>query len=186
MEVKGVAFIARRALVERLHGLEVFDGIVREVAKKDAVFRTPILATTRIPFDAFLRLNQALVDKLYAGEPKANFKLGELSAEWAFNGPYKHIVTDKNVDEFAASAPNLYRNYFDEGEAKATRDGDEIHLELLGIPAPCRCHYIEYGIMGYFRRGLEMVTGATPKMTALQGFSKGDPIVHYAFVIGAG
>jgi len=181
MDVKGVAFIARRALVEKLHGLEKFDAIVREVAETDEVFRTPILATTRLPFASFQRMNQALIDQLYAGDQRANFKLGELSAEWAFSGPYKHIVANKNVDEFSASAPILYRNYFDEGEAKASHIGREIHLELLGIPASCHCHYIEYGIMGYFRRGLEMVTGHAPKMTLLQGFSKGDPLVHYSF-----
>lgn len=181
MDIKGMAFIARRLLVEREHGVEKFDEVVREVAKKDAIFRAPVLATTRIPMDAFMRLNQALVDRLYRGDPKANFTLGEMSADYALNGPYKNFVTNRSVDAFAGSAPAMYRNYFDEGEAKAVRVGREIHVEISGIPEPYRSHYIEYGIMGYFRRGLEMVSGVTPKMSARRGFSKGDETVLYVF-----
>lgn len=181
MEVKGTAFLARRSFVEREHGAERFEAILTAVAEEEPVFRAPVLATTRIPMEAFLRFNQALIDTLYDGDAKANFVIGEQSAEWAFNGPYKHIVTNKSIDAFIASAPAMYRNYYDEGEAKADRRGKEIRLELTGIPAPCRSLYIEYGIMGYFRRGLEMVSGITPDMIAERGFSKNDEDVLYRF-----
>lgn len=176
-----MAFMARRALVEREHGAAKFDEVVRAIAKTEAIFRSPVLATTKIPMGSFMRFNQALIDTLYNGDQKANFALGEQSADYALNGPYKHFVTNRSIDAFVGSAPSMYKNYFDEGEAKAERRGRDVNLELFDIPAAYRCLYIEYGIMGYFRRGLEMVSGGMTKMTAKKGFSKGDDAVLYVF-----
>jgi hypothetical protein len=183
MEVKGSAFVARKALIEKEHGASRFAALLREVAVRDPVFGGPILATTRLPIDAFLRFNEAVVRDLYAGDEQSYFRFGEASAQWALTeGPYKHMVTNKSVAEFAASAPNIYRTYFTEGEARAEIHGHEVALQLLGIEA--RHVYFEYAITGYFKRGLELVSGKRVKMTGERGFSKGDSDVLYLFTIG--
>lgn len=181
MEVKGTAFLARKAMLEKEHGAAKFDELLRDVAKTNRVFLMPILATTRIPIDAFLRFNEAVVKRLYAGDELSYFRFGEASAAWALAGPYKQLVTNKSVEEFAASAAAIYRNYFTEGEARSSIDGHVVTLRLVGIDAPHRHVYFEYAIMGYFKRGLEIVSGHPVKMIAQRGFSKRDPDVVYRF-----
>lgn len=182
MEVKGTAFIARKAMLEKEHGAERFADVFRKVAARDSVFRSPILATTRIPVEAFIRFNDAVVKELYAGDEQSYVHFGEGSAIWALtSGPYKHLVANKSVSEFAASAPNIYRNYFTAGEARAEVTGNRVTLQLLGIDRP---HvYFEYAIMGYFKRGLELVSGRKVHMVCERGFSKHDRDVLYTFTI---
>jgi len=186
VEVKGTAFLARRDFITREFGAERFEAILKRIGEVEPCFLDPILATTRLPMKSFLAFNELLVEELYGGDQLANFHIGEQSAEWAFGGPYKHIVTNRSVDAFLDMSPVMYRNYYDQGEAHAERVDHEIRLTLRAIPAPYRSLYIEYGIMGYFRRGLEMITGATPEMIARKGFSKHDEEVVYLFRLPPG
>lgn len=181
MEVKGTAFLARRDLVARLHGTAALDAILAEVAAVEPFWGEPVLATTRIPMAAFLVFNQAIIDRFYDGDPQANFTLGEESAAWAFEGPYKNLVASRDLERFVASAPTVYRNYYDQGDAKAEQRGSEIRVSLVGIPATYRSIAIEYGVMGYFRCGLHRVTGQVATMAAKRGFSRGDDDVLYHF-----
>ena len=185
MEVKGTAFLARKAMIEREHGPIRFHEVMRKAAERDPVFSSAILATTRIPIDAFLRLNDLLVSDLYQGDEQSYFRFGEQSAAWALgpDGPYRRLVTDRSVGEFVASAPAIYKNYFTDGEAHAEQQGDDVRLLIVGVPAPHRHVYFEYAIMGYFRRGLEMVSGRRVEMVARKGFSKGDDEVVYHFAL---
>jgi hypothetical protein len=186
MEVKGTAFLGRKAMIEREHGAERFADVVRAAAQRDPVFKTTVLATTRLPIDAFLRLNDLLVRELYDGDELSYFRFGEASAAWALSpeGPYRRLVLDKSVAEFAASAPTIYRNYFTDGEAVSEQHGDEIRLSILGIEAPHHHVYFEYAITGYFKRGLEMVSARRVHMNALKGFSRGDDRVVYHYRLG--
>jgi hypothetical protein len=185
MEVKGSAFVARKALIEKEHGAARFEELLEKVRLTEPAFRQPILATTRIPLDAFLRFNDRVVAELYDGDDQSYFRFGEASAIWALtSGPYKHLVTNKSVAEFAASAPNIYRTYFTEGEAKAEVTGDRITLRLFGIEARYRHVYVEYAIMGYFKKGLELVSARKVKMTAERGFARGDAEILYHFNLG--
>ena len=77
MEVKGTAYLARKAMLEREIGQERFTELLRAVAARDPVFAGPILATTRIPIDAFMRFNEAIVDRVYGGDQHSYFRFGE-------------------------------------------------------------------------------------------------------------
>lgn len=181
MEVKGTAFLARRDLVVRLFGASAWDTLLSDVSALEPVLAEPVLATTRLPMGAFLTFNQAIVDRFYDGDPLANFTLGEESAAWAFEGPYKSLVQARDLDRFVASAPTVYRNYYDEGEAKADRRGNEIRVSLFGVAPEARSLTLEYGVMGYFRCGVHRVTGQVATMTVKRGFSRGDADVLYLF-----
>jgi hypothetical protein len=183
MDVKGTAFLSRKAMIERELGAPRFEAVLRAAAERDAVFGKAILATSRIPIEAFLRLNDLMVRDLYDGDDQSYFRFGEQSAAWALgpDGPYRRLVTDKGVAEFVASAPAIYRNYFDHGEARSETTDEAIRLSILGIDAPYRHVYFEYAIMGYFKHGLEMVSDRKVEMRAHLGFSKGDPESVYLF-----
>src|SRR5579884_3920648 len=98
MEVKGTAFIARKSMLEREHGPERFERVLRKVAATEPCFRAPILATTRLPVESFIKLNDAIVKELYDGDEHSYFRFGEASAAWALSpsGPYKHLVQNKS------------------------------------------------------------------------------------------
>jgi hypothetical protein len=181
MEVKGTAFLARKSYLSREHGAARFDALVALVAERDPIFRDPIVATTPIPVDAFLRFNEAVVRDLCGGDDQSYFRFGAASADWALTeGPYKHLVADKSVARFAASAPIIYRIYFTDGEARAEASGaDRVDTFLTGIEP--HHVYFEYAVMGYFARGLGMITGGRVEMKVHRGFSRGDADVHYEF-----
>ena len=184
MDVKGTAFVARKALLERKFGVERFDAVLRAQAKLDPIFARPILATSKIPIDAFLRLNDRIVRDLYAGDDKSYFEAGVASAEFALGegGPYRALVTNRDIVSFAASAPRIYRTYFDEGEAAGTAT-DEKHIALTLTGIPIRHVYFEYAICGYFGRGLELVSGRTISSKCVRGFSRGDADVRYEYLV---
>jgi hypothetical protein len=184
MDVKGTAFVARKAYLERKFGAARFDALVRAQAKLDPVFAGPILATSRLPIEAFLRLNDRIVRELYGGDERSYFEAGTASAEFALGegGPYRMLVTNRDLASFAASAPRIYRTYFDEGDAVGTFDGaSKVTLALTGIPI--RHVYFELAICGYFRRGLELVSSKSVSMQCVRGFSRGDGDVLYEYVV---
>jgi hypothetical protein len=183
MEVKGTAFVARRAYLERKFGPDRFDAVLRAQAAVDPVFASPILATSRLPIEPFLRLNDRIVRDLYRGDERSYVEAGVASAEFALSegGPYRTLVVNRDVASFAASAPRIYRTYYDEGDASSTHDDASglVTLALTGIPI--RHVYFEHAICGYFGRGLEMVSGKRVESRCVRGFSKGDADVLYEY-----
>lgn len=181
MDVKGTAFVARKAYLERKFGAAKFDEVLRKQAAIDPIFKSPILATSRLPIEPFLRLNDRFIRELHGGDDRAYFEAGVESAEFALGegGPYRVLVTNRDIASFAASAPRIYRTYFDEGDAASVQDGAGVVLTLSDIPI--RHVYFEYAICGYFGRGLELVTGGKVDARCVRGFSKGDADVRYEY-----
>jgi hypothetical protein len=180
MEIKGTAFVARKAMLERKFGAARFDAVLRAQVAVDPLFGRPILATTRLPIDAFMRLNERIVKELYAGDDHSYWEAGQASAEFALgeSGPYRVLVTSRDVKAFAESAPRIYRTYFDEGDALGElRPDGVVLLTLTGIPY--RHVYFEYAICGYFAHGLSLVSGKKVDTTCVRGFSRGDADVRY-------
>lgn len=191
MEVKGTAFLARKAMLIREFGEEKFNAFLAEVGRREPVFTRPILATTVLPIKSFLAFNDMMVRDLYGGDVHSYFAFGEASAEWSLReGPYKNLVAQKSLEQFAGMGKLLYANYYTEGRAETSlrpqaRNGKRIvDLRLLDIPRECHHPYLEYAICGYFKRGLELVSHEAVTMRALRGFTKGDSEVHYEYVIG--
>lgn len=184
MEVKGTAFVARRVQLERAFGPGKFEELVRAQAAVDLVFHRPVLATSRLPMAAFLRLNDRIVRELYAGDEQSYWELGTLSADFALgeNGPYQSLVKSRDVQTFADSGTRLWKTYFDEGSASSRFDGkNKVSLELQ---TPIPHVYFEYAVCGYFARGLALVSGRSVRHTCLRGFSRGNRDVAYEFTVG--
>jgi hypothetical protein len=186
MHVKGTAFLARKATLETELGADRVNAVFRRFAAGKAAFPSPVLATSLIPMADFLELNDAIVRELYEGDPMSYWAFGRGSAEWALTeGPYRRVREQKSLDAFADSASSLYRNYFTEGRARSERDANgTIHLYIDGIPPQFHHVYFEYAIVGYFERGLEMVSGGRVRHTRVAGFSAGDDHVHYRYRLG--
>lgn len=175
--------LARKALRESDVGAERVDALLRRFVAQKPSFPSPVLATSLIPIADFIELNERIVRELYDGDTMSYGRFGRQSGEWALTqGPYRRMREEKSLDELIASAPSLYRNYFTEGRARSSRDASgAIHLFIEGIAPQYRHAYFEYGIVGYFERGLELVGGQPVTHTRLAGFSAGDDHVHYRF-----
>lgn len=186
MQVKGTAFLARKATLESELGKDRIDAFFRRFIAQKPSFPNPVLATSLIPIEDFLELNDAIVRDFYEGDPLSYWRFGRGSAEWALTeGPYRRIREQKSLDEFADSAASLYRNYFTEGRARSEREpSGAIHLYIEGIPPRFHHVYFEYAIVGYFERGLELVSGKPVRHTRVAGFSAGGDHVHYRYRLG--
>lgn len=179
MRVKGTAYHARLNLLKHKLGEDGVAQFVERYREAHPEFPKSVLPTSQIPAQDFLRFNDAIVDDVYAGDTQSLWELGETSAEWSLtDGPYRSLLQGRDISRFAAMAPVMWSNFFDTGRARSETHQDRIELWIEGVPADVRHLYFEYSVVGYFRRGLEML-GATVRMTRLAGFSAGDEYVHY-------
>ncbi|MEZ4312168.1 MAG: hypothetical protein R3F14_29420 [Polyangiaceae bacterium] len=184
MDVKGTAFLARKLMLVEDIGEGRYEEFLAEFARREPVFAEPIHATTHLPLQAFVAFNEALVNTFYGGDPGAYFRFGEKSAEYALIiGPYKRIRDTSSVAAFVEAARFIYQGYYTAGRAEGCLEGNTAELKLHGIPPEHRHLYLEYAIAGYVRRGIELVSLRSVHMERVAGFSCGDDLVHYHYVI---
>lgn len=179
MRVKGTAYHARLNLLRAKWGDRKLDEYVAAFCERHPRFPRNVLPSTWIPAAEFLALIDAIVDDVYHGDPLSLWQIGEASAEWTLTeGPYKNLLETRDLRRFAALAKAMYANFFDAGSARSEYHDDRVDLWIEGIPAPLRHLYFEYSVVGYFRRGLELL-GQRVRPECEQGFSKGDSSVLY-------
>jgi hypothetical protein len=182
MDVKGTAFLARKAMLVEEVGEARAAAFLSRHAREDAFFAGPIVATTLIPIERFIAFQEAMRREFYADDPDAYFHFGIRSADWSLTaGPYKHLRASRSIAKFAESGRLLYQNFYTAGRAETSIDGDVIDLRLLDMPPESRHAYVEQAIVGYFQRGLELVGARGVKHRRLRGFTTGDPDVHYQY-----
>ena len=185
MDVKGTAFLARKAMLIQEIGEPRFAAFMAAYALEEPFFAHTILATTAVPIEKFIAFNDALVRDIYGGDTTSYFRFGKKSAEWALTvGPYKNLRESKSLEKFAEMGRLLYQNYFSNGRAETWIVSDNsVELRIVGVPAEYRHLYFEYAIVAYFKRGLELVGAKRVKMQRISGFSVGDAEVHYQYVL---
>lgn len=184
MRVKGTAYLARIQLLRAKLGDEALAAFLAGFRARHPEFPREVLVTTQIPAAEFVALMDAIVTEIYAGDTASLWEIGERAAEWSLReGPYRNLLEGREIARFAALAPVLYRNYFDTGEARSLVHVHHVDLWIAGIPAELRHLYFEYSVVGYFRRGLELL-GANVRLECVRGFSRGDDEVHYRVWLG--
>ena len=159
MLIKGTAFLSKKHQIVRMKGEAAWNQFMQQLAGKDAFFDQTILATTLIPYRTFLWFQDQMLAWFFDGEIDAYWMIGARSADWALKeGPYKSYLANRDIAGFVARFPNLWSTYFTVSEAKTSMTGNLIEVRAFGLPV---WHpYFEYLVMGYFKRGLELL-GAT-------------------------
>ena len=184
MDDKGTAFLARKMMLTEEIGEGRFNELLAEVAREEPIFTRPICATTLIPMRSFVAFNAAIVEALYDGDPVSYVRFGERSAEYGLMlGPYKRIRETNSVAVFVESARIIFQGYYTAGRAEGSLDGDIAELKIHGILPEHRHVYLEYASAGYVRRGIELVGLHSVAMERVRGFSCGDELVHYRYII---
>ena len=180
MNVKGTAFLARKLLLERQFGEDSAKRMLEEAVAAVPEFPPLVLASTSIPMTPFLALQDELLRRHFANDPKSFFQFGEMSADWALvKGPYKGLAANKDIDGFATQGAALFRTYFDTGTAATSMHGDHITYRIDDIPKAFRHVYVEYPTLGYFTRALEILGATHVETRRIRGFSIGSDDVFY-------
>jgi serine/threonine protein kinase len=185
MKVKATTLLSRRATLVEKVGEPAYEQFMRHVADEIPFFRAPMLPSTQIPVADFLKFNDLLVDRFYNGDKRMYWTFGEQSGEWlSKNGPYVAQFQRGDYKRFWAILPAFWKTFYSEGEARvssATESGRRSVLEIE-IVSPVEHVYFEYSVLGFVKRGLE-VLGARVRVERLKGFSSGDREIRYRFTI---
>jgi len=182
MEVKGVAFLARRLMVMQDRGEAAWRQFLKEFAEREPVFAQTVMPVSRLPVDAFVRFNEALVERLYDGDVRMYWEFGVRSAEYALGqGQLKALFVPGDFRRFLLFTPGIWKGYFTEGELRVKAEANATELHLIGVPRP---HiYFELSVMGFAAGGLAMLGAKSLRHEVLKGFSKGNAEVLYRFYV---
>lgn len=180
MDVKGVAFLARQQMMVQSHGEEAWRAFITDFAKREPFFATPIMPVTRMPADAFLRLNEELLKRFYGGNPSAWWQFGIKSAEYALGqGQLKAMFSPGDLRRFLLFTPGIWKGYFTEGELQALPAKTHTDLRIFNVPTP---HvYFELSVMGFAWGGLTFLGTKNLRHEVLKGYTQGDTEVLYRF-----
>ena len=182
MEVKGTAFIARKQMIETTRGAAAWSGFLQRLRAKESFYNVPVLPVTLIPVRSFLCANNLIIQDFFAGDPRANWRMGEASAEWALmQGPLKTMMGNRSFARFANTGPAIWQAYYTAGTCHVEVKQSAVEVFIDGVPVPDV--YFEYGVLGYYKRGLELASGGAIECTKRKGFSSGDAHVHYTLEV---
>ena len=186
MRTKGTAFLGRRMAVVAQFGEARWNAFVAAYSAIDPYFAQPILATTQMPSEKHLAFTDRVVDAFYGGHDRAYWMFGEISGHWVLtSGPYQHFLKEGDPRRFAQDVQLVWNSYHDEGLCQARFvDGDTIEIWLRDCPL--HHIYFELGMVGFLKRGFELVMNCSLEAARIRGFSRGDDDVLYRLSRPAG
>lgn len=178
MNVKGIAYLAREAMVVGDHGEPAWRAFFEAWRRSRPDFPATVLPVTRIPTGLFLDLQEALVRELYKGDREAYWRHGIASGVYALTrGQLRGLFKPGEAKRLVAFTPQIWRGYFDGGELTATFTSDErAEVAILGVPPHL---YFEYTVLGFLHGGLQTLDPAAERPRRVKGFSAGDSTVLY-------
>ena len=183
MEVKGVAFLARQTMIIQDRGEEAWKRFLQEFSQREPFFAQTVMPVSRMPVHAFLRFNEALIERLYDGDTRMFWEFGVRSAEYALGpqGQLKSLFASGDFRRFLLFTPGIWKGYFTEGELRVKAEANATELHLVGVPHP---HiYFENSVMGFAAGGLQMLGAKNLRHEVLKGFSTGHSEVLYRFYV---
>ncbi len=183
MKVKGMAFLARRDEVVKRYGEERWKTFIREYAQEDPYFEKKILPSSLIPAEHFLPFIDKFVEVFHSGDENAYWEIGREGANWALiEGPYQSIRKEGSVEKFFEEKLHLLWNlYFTEGKVKEAKCENNICRAVV-INVPFRHKYLEYSVMGFVERAMELISGKKVEVKRIKSLMD-DGIIEYEFVV---
>jgi len=178
MNVKGIAYLAREAMVIEDLGEVAWRAFFEGWRETHPDFPATVFPVTRIPTELFLDLQESLVKELYAGDREAYWRHGIASGVYALTrGQLRGLFKPGEARRLVAFTPQIFRGYFDGGELTATFTSDQrAEVAILGVPPHL---YFEYTVLGFLDGGLQTLNPAAERPKRLKGFSAGDSTVLY-------
>ena len=181
MQVKGIAFLAREAMMVRTFGEQSWRSFLDDYGRQHPLFAQKILPVTRIPAEPFLALNDALTQTFFDGDAQAYWRYGEQSGIYALTqGQLKGLFKQGDVLKFLQFTPMIWKGYFDAGEL-SVKQTSPTTLEARIAEVPFTHVYFEYSVFGFAEGALRTLGAAHPKPEVVRSVSRGDPDSLYRF-----
>lgn len=181
MQAKGSFFVGRKTFIVQRFGEARWNQFVEKLARLDPTFKSPVLATSLLPVSTYAFFQEQCAREFFGGDENSYWEMGEAAAVWALtDGPYAALAKDKNYKILMDKLPLVWTMYFTVGrlDAKAFDDHAEFKITGNGLPHVC----VEYAVMGFGRKAIEMVGKKTKTTKRLKGVKDGDgSVVHYEF-----
>ncbi|HEY1098506.1 MAG TPA: hypothetical protein VGF99_06245 [Myxococcota bacterium] len=181
MKAKGSFFVGRRTFIVERFGEERWKQFVIKLGAEHKAFAQPILVTSLVPVEDYALFQEAVAREFFDGDEQSFWLMGEAAAKWALvDGPYAALGRDKDYKGILAKLPLVWTMYFTDGRLDVADHGTHASFHIVGNRLP---HIsVEYAVMGFARKALEMV-GKKPKtQKRLRGVKDGDGSdVQYEF-----
>jgi hypothetical protein len=181
MQVKGNTIHARKSHIVHQYGEARWNALIERLAAQEPCFREIILPTTLISLEGYLLFQEEILREFFGDDPSAYWIMGEKSAEWAFlQGPYRSLATTKNIRHFTEhTLVSLWKTYYTAGDVVSKLEGNTYHAEIHHLP---RWHLsIEYTVMGYIKRALELLGLHQVTVEKIKSVLKNDQEISYNF-----
>lgn len=179
MHVRGVAYLAREALLKQEVGADRWAAYLTGMRPRLTFLGAPVLPVSRIPIEEFLALNEDIVRTFYQGDQSVWWRFGEQSGEWALKKQLKGLFQSGEARKFLQFTPKIWSSYYDGGSLTAEAVGDVVELRIFDLPV--RHIYFEASVMGFARGGLKFLGLAAFEPQRVKGFTTGEQEVLYRF-----
>ncbi|MFX1295967.1 MAG: hypothetical protein ACFFD2_14095 [Promethearchaeota archaeon] len=182
MNIKGIAFLSgKNSVISRL-GEKCWNDFYKKFKESNPEFPDKILATTKIPIDTFILFQDAMIKEFNNGNKEIWWKYGGIAAKQTLSdkGPFRIFLKRRRTPkEFINNLLHRVWNlYYDAGIAKNELEGNNMHIYLLNMPK--YYIYIEYTVMGFLQKSLELVGISVKKTVKIKGSAEE---IHYKFVL---
>src|SRR4051812_13316076 len=184
MKAKNTALLARRQSIISEFGIAAWDAFTRDAARRFPVLAEPLVATSALPIETFLGINDELVKHFYKNNPRTYSDLGRASAEWALReGPYK-AYAQQGLDAFVQAIPRIWTTYYVETSSRLSAQLDDkrvLHTKTLdlGMWHP----YFEHLVAGYIQRALEIVVARPVPTQAVKSGPTAINEIYYRYYL---
>jgi len=178
--VGGNIILARRQFVLDRGGDAVWERVLRRLPAEDAKqLRRTLLVTSTFPLQVNLRLDEAIAQELYPGEPQRAFlEMGRASADVNLNGPQRAFLRGGDPHGLLSFAESIYAFYYGEGRRTYERTGAK-SATLTTYDAPVATPGDCLTVIGWHERAIELAGGSNAKVVETQCRSRGDAVCEY-------
>jgi uncharacterized protein (TIGR02265 family) len=178
--VGGNILFARRSFVQKRGGDELWERVLKHLPAEDAKeLRRTVLVTATYPFELNVRLDDAIAEVLFPGEPdRAFIEMGRASAEVNLSGPQKGFVHQGDPHYLLSLAETIYAYYYGEGRRTYVKTGPS-SATLVTHDAPESSRRDCLTVVGWHQRAIELSGGKDVSVQEVRCRSRGDTVCEY-------
>jgi hypothetical protein len=171
--VKGAQPKTAFDLIRKQAGEPAVQAILALLSPEDREILTqPGLATRWVPLDTYTRCLKVIVQVAYKGDERGLTGGATRTAEIHAAGIYRSFTFITSPEEFIARLQSINETNFQGLTAKAQQTGPQSFvITYQGFEPQHRL--IEYAILGWWTKMIEVVCGAKPKVKLLKSISSG-------------
>lgn len=179
-QVGGNILYARRQFVLDRGGDALWDRVVSRLPAEDArILHRTMLVTAKFPLALNLRLDAAIAEVLYPGEPQRAFlEMGRSSAEVNLRGSHRGFVAQGDPHHLLGFTESIYSYYYVEGRRTYQKTGPNsavltTHDAPPSTPGDCLT------VVGWHERAVELSGGTNVVVSETRCRSRGDQVCEY-------